>query len=436
MNFKSPRQTLSKAFLKSSITRSEIEKFKQAFTTMFANWMKPKNEEHLKNVVRDFLLDAYYKGRYEINVKDRNDLVIHNGSKTSDSVGVIIEAKSIKNKAEMVSRSDLNKKALQELILYYLRERDDYKNISVKQLIITNAVEWFVFDENDFEKLIFRNTKFIKQYREYKQSGKDTKHFYDSIARPFIETIKEELPYTWFDVSKYETVITNDDQEDDAKLVSLFKLLSPAHILKQSYANDINSLNRNFYNELLHIIGLEEVKEKNKKVIQRKVEGKREPASLLENAINILKYETNVPEAKQYNTALELCITWINRVLFLKLLESQLVKYNKGKKEYQFLNYAKIGDYDTLNRLFFQVLAIRPEDRRPKIQEAYSKVPYLNSSLFEVNELEAKTLKISNLEDTDLLSIHSKTVMKDGKGKKLEGAINPLEYLFRFFGGL
>jgi len=427
-----PRRALSKGYLKSTVTRSEIEQFKSAYSIMIDQLDSNANEEFLKNLVRDFLLNAYYKGKHLINVEGRKDLVIHNGPKAKDSIGVIMEVKSINNRNEMVTKEDLNKKALQELILYYLREREDNKNIYIKHLIITNSIEWFVIDGVEFEKQVFRNVKLIKGYRQFKNSGQDTKFFYTQIAKPFIETIKDDLSYTWFNMVKFKNVIKNEDQIDDSKLISLFKFLSPTHILKQPFGNDSNTLNRNFYNELLHIIGLEEVKIKNKKLIRRKEEAKREPASLVENAINILKYESNVIESQRYDTALELSITWINRILFLKLLESQLVKYHKGDKEYKFLNYEKIKDYDTLNRLFFQVLAIEPQDRRPKIKEAYNKVPYLNSSLFEVNDLEFRTLKISNLEDDNALSIPTKTVLKDSKGKLLKGQLNTLEYLFRF----
>ena len=37
-----------------------------------------------------------------------------------------------------------------------------------------------------------------------------------------------------------------------------------------------------------------------------------------------------------FNVALELVITWINRILFLKLLEAQLLSYHKGNKAYAF----------------------------------------------------------------------------------------------------
>lgn len=429
---KTPRKALSKAYLKAPISRSEIEQFKTAFITLQEKIDVEETEEHLKNNIRDFLLDSYYKGNYAINVKDRKDLVIHNGPKTADDVGVIIEAKSLKNKSEMVSREQLNAKALQELLRYYLNERVDQGNIKLKQLIITNANEWYIFDATQWEQLIYNNKKLVKSYKEYTLSGHSTSHFYTEIAKPFIETIKDQLEYTWFDISKYKTIITNDDLHDDKKLIALFKLLSPTHLLKQPFSNDSNSLNKNFYNELLHIIGLEEVSQKGKKVIQRKAEDKREPASLLENTINILQYETRVPASQHFDTALELCITWINRVLFLKLLESQIVSYQRGDESYRFLDYQRIGNYDALNKLFFQVLAIKPELRRPRVQEEYSKVPYLNSSLFEVSDIEGRTLKISGLEDDGALSIHGYTVLKGDKGKRAKGELPTLAYLFRF----
>ncbi|MDZ7650276.1 MAG: hypothetical protein U5K54_25825 [Cytophagales bacterium] len=66
---------------------------------------------------------------------------------------------------------------------------------------------------------------------------------------------------------KIEKFARNDDPKDDLKLIDLFKILSPAHLLKQPFANDSNSLNTKFYSELLHIIGLEEKKDGGKKLI-------------------------------------------------------------------------------------------------------------------------------------------------------------------------
>jgi hypothetical protein len=214
--------------------------------------------------------------------------------------------------------------------------------------------------------------------------------------------------------------------------------------MKQPFANDSNTLDRNFYHELLHIIGLKEVKKGSQKLIQRAPESERQPGSLLENAITILESEGIIgffnkkeqygaeKQEQLFNIALELVITWINRILFLKLLEAQLVRYHRNDESYKFLNVSTLPDYDALNKLFFQVLAVKPEKRNDKVRDAFSKIPYLNSSLFDPNELEGHTIRISNLEDEYELPYLKQTVLKDNKGKRRTGKQDSLKYLFEF----
>ncbi|MEZ4526740.1 MAG: hypothetical protein R2941_12540 [Desulfobacterales bacterium] len=84
--------------------------------------------------------------------------------------------------------------------------------------------------------------------------------------------------------------------------------------------SDSNSLNRNFYAELLHIMGLAEIRKGGKNLIERKKESERNAGSLLENTIARLDAmnRTDRNQAQLFHAALELVITWINRVLFLK----------------------------------------------------------------------------------------------------------------------
>ena len=133
-----------------------------------------------------------------------------------------------------------------------------------------------------------------------------------------------------------------------------------------------------------------------------------------------------------FTVGLELVITWINRILFLKLLEAQLTAFHKGDNDYSFLNSVKIKDFNELNDLFFQVLACKPDKRNKDIHKSFAKVPYLNSSLFEPTEIEHTILFISNLTDNRKLPVHPFTVLKDDSGKKLTGQINTLKYLFEF----
>jgi len=437
-----PIKALNKAYLKGKVSRDHIELFKNNLQQLLGRINEQESEEHLKNVIADFLKDTWYKEQFEINTKDRNDLVIHTGKTTKEPVGVILEVKKPSNKSEMMTEAKPNAKALQELILYYLRERFDHSNTDIKYLVVTNIYEWYIIDEVWFEKNVFRNNKLKRDYENWKLSGKDTKFFYDSIAKAFLDEVTEEMPAAYFDVRDYQKYVANADKEDDTKLIGLYKILSPAHLLKQPFINDSNSLDTKFYTELLHIIGLEEIKDGGKKLIKRKA--KSDEASLLENTIikledkdalrniNSLSTFGANKEEQLFNVALELCITWINRVLFIKLLEAQLYKYHKGNKDYLFLNSTLVYDFDELSNLFFQVLAEKPGTRRNHIQEKFNKVPYLNSSLFERIELERQTINVSELDNRLQLPLSGSTVLKDDKGKRKTGSLPTLQYLFEF----
>jgi adenine-specific DNA-methyltransferase len=95
--------------------------------------------------------------------------------------------------------------------------------------------------------------------------------------------------------------------------------------------------------------------------------------------------------------ALELSITWINRILFLKLLEAQLITYHRGDKSYEFLNTEKVQNFDALNKPVFPGFGATFRAHTKMVKKAFEKVPYLNSSLFEPSEIEHQTLFISNL---------------------------------------
>ena len=219
--------------------------------------------------------------------------------------------------------------------------------------------------------------------------------------------------------------------EGSKKLLPLYKFLSPETLLAKPFANDSNSLDRNFYAELLHIIGLEEVKEDKggKKVIQRKKPANRDRASLLESAIYQL--EDDFPNKEECEAmALRLCITWVNRLLFLKLVESQILMYQKGDASYRFMSTDKIANFDELNIFFFKVLGKKIEDRDEDVLKRYPNVPYLNSSLFEPTEDE-KHLKIRGIPDAQM-EIFNKTVLKDERGKRAKGTLPNLDYIFKF----
>ena len=251
--------------------------------------------------------------------------------------------------------------------------------------------------------------------------------------------MQAELPFVYLDLNAIEL-----DRLSDRKLNNLYKLFSPVQWLGEQFGNDSNQLNKAFYHELLHIIGLKEVKKGSKKLIDRMPESERSDGSLLENAIEHLdakdklsrfkpgEIEGKTRQEKLFTLGLDLCITWINRILFLKLLEAQLKQYNPERSEFSFLHIGKIKDFDDLDTLFFQVLAKRSADRTERVFQEFGHIPYLNSSLFETTNLEHNGLFISELSDYRKLSVYSKTQLVDPQGKKEKQPLDALSYLFRF----
>lgn len=438
-----PAKKLKASYQRLHIDREKIELFKenikQSFQDIAIADKKKESEEHYKAIVRDFLLDTYYKGNHSINTQGRNDLVIHNGSNATSPVGIIIETKQPNNKAEMISAKNPNSKSFQQLITYFLKERFENKNLEIKHLIISNIYEWYIFDASDFERYFYDNKKIKDSYLDWTNKTSlmsKTDWFYKEVLFPHIEENLEFITCTYFNLKEYQAIIENDPdsyrEEDDEALLDLYKILSPEHLLKKQIVNDSNSLNKQFYAELLHILGLEEVKEGSKKTIKRCA--KPNEGSILENTLAKLKTKArDLSETEIYDTALELTITWLNRILFLKLLEGQLIKYNNNA-DFAFLNYKKIDEYDILEELFFEVLAVNYKDRPDSIQNLYANIPYLNSSLFEETEMERKYFGIGLLKDRLDIPIYSNTVLNpDNNRDKIKGSSKrTLEYLFEF----
>jgi len=223
-----PRKAINKAFLKVKPNRTDIEGFKTHLIQLLDRTNETESEEFHKNLVSDFLKKIYYEPNHFINTKGRNDLVIHNGNKAKSTVGVIIEAKKPTNKAEMLkafakgdtpeqTRAKINVKAFQELVLYYLRERITHKNLELKYVVATNINEWFLFDANVFERQFAQNKAFVKQFNDFENgrlAGKTTDFFYKEIAEPFINDLKQEIEYTFFDIRDYEKPLRNNDPNE------------------------------------------------------------------------------------------------------------------------------------------------------------------------------------------------------------------------------
>lgn len=423
---RTPAKSLDRIYALQPATRDQIEQFKASYRKLLPLINEKESEENVKDHLMDFLKEVYYRDAHVVAPKGKTDFVIHLGKDPTTQAGVLFEVKRPANRGEMVTRQNLNVKAFHELLLYYFQERQRSRNSDIRHCVITNVFEWFIFDAALIDRLFYRNAHLTREYKAWASGQKVSRNndlFYNEIVTPFLAELTDEIPFTYFDIRDYRKVVDDDNTVNDRALLSLYKILSPTHLLKLPAATDSNRLNPRFYSELLHLIGLEEVKEGGKKVIRRKEAARRDEGSLLENTLIELdssgrfyqlhdrsQYGATTDE-QLFNVALELCITWINRILFLKLLESQLVSYQGGNKDYTFLNRETIPDFDELNKLFFRVLARKPSDRQASIQAKFGRVPYLNSSLFETTELENNSIGINQLDNGLRLPLFRNSVL-------------------------
>lgn len=431
-----PDKILRRTHKKQVVSEQNITNLKTNLSNLLEKLKDHNREGKQETDLRDFLKDSFYKNRFYINKKDTADWVIFNDEHGKGKVSVIIEMKSTSAKTEMLTEEEPNVKALHELVLYYLRERIDNNNHEIKHLIATNGLEWYIFNELWFHEHFF-TTAFKKAYKDWYNSGHSTDDFYKLYAKQHIANL--DVEFCKLDLRDYP-------KASNRNLAELYKILSPEHLLKLEIANDANKLNRPFYNELLYILGIEERKapDSNKKIIDRIVPEKRQDGSLIENVINKLNVKDCLRNVKNlesfgetredqlYSVALELCITWLNRILFLKLLESQLVKYHNDDKSFKFLSYDKIHDFDELSELFFEVLAIPTSQRTESVNKKFGQIPYLNSSLFELSDLEKETVSIEDLKDRLEISYFGNSVLVNDNGKPQKGEINTLKYLLGF----
>ena len=460
IKFISPKKSVNSAFLKLPVPVEKMEDFKLSLKNLYSKRNAAQDEEYHKGEIWNFLRKIF-EPDYSVQVNRPIDLAIFNGNTASAKPAVIIEAKSPTNAAEMFSAEHPNVKSLQELVYYFMLEYVHSGNHEIKWLAITNFDEWYFFDVKDFIRYFGNKSKPIyDQFLKFKanqMSGNKTSDFYNEIAKPAIDdflascdinvvrfnledacknVIASPGSKSGINSAKQSNAACHPERsvsgvEGSKKLLPLFKFLSPETLLAKPFANDSNSLDRNFYAELLHIIGLEEVKEEkgSKKVIRRKKPANRDKASLLESAIYQL--EDDFPNKEECEAmALRLCITWVNRLLFLKLVESQILMYQKGDASYRFMSTDKIANFDELNIFFFKVLGKKIEDRDEDVLKRYPNVPYLNSSLFEPTEDE-KHLKIRGIPDAQM-EIFNKTVLKDERGKRAKGTLPNLDYIFKF----
>ncbi len=381
-------------------SKEQLKAFETAFNA-FLETNQQENENHHNDAFNDLLKGVF---KYKVKPTKKIDSAILNDN---NKVEVIIEFKALKNPNEFIKKGDLNVKAFHESLLYYLTERKEGNN-NLKHLILATIKELYIIDADEFE--VFNKDKEIKKAFEncHDKKGNDTrtKAFYD-VCQKRLNELDRSLKYHHIPLKK-------------ENLALIYQALSPNFLLKIPKYSDANTLNKDFYEELLYILGLEEQNEKGKILIK--------PSHTQNSLSDALKGSYNNLDDEE---VMALLIAWNNRILFLRLLESLLISFEHFKKP--FLTTENFNDFNALNTLFFEVLAKKNSERLKEIKEdkILEKIPYLNSSLFDKTPLELKGHEIKLL-DNKKLEIYKNSVLKKHENYQKDKALPLLKYLFTF----
>ncbi len=384
--------------------KETIENFEKEINSLLENAKRKDGEEFQKNEINSFLKNTY---GYHCNTDEKVDSTIYVGKEA----WVLIEVKALNNRNEFPkNRENPISKAFCQMVFYFLKDIEE--NNSLKHAIICNAHEFFLFDCKDllFLKDDKRITKLHKDCTKKEGTDHSTKRFYSDLEEYLKKDFKGELPYTHFNLSSY----------DPKELPLIYQVLSHEVLLKQRKTLDANTLNKDFYEELLYILGLEEQNDKGKILIK--------PSCTQNSLSDALKGSYNNLDDEE---VMALLIAWNNRILFLRLLESLLISFKHF--EDPFLTTENFTDFNALNTLFFEVLAKKNNERLKEIKEdkILEKIPYLNSSLFDQTPLELKGYEIKLLENKKL-EIYKNSVLKKHEDYQKEKALPFLEYFFKF----
>lgn len=337
------------------------QEFKDKLESYKQNYEQNKNQNE-PAIVANALAPLFESLGFQVKFahKHKGNSEIDLALLKDSNVEILIEAKKPDNTAEMFKANKPNCKALHECILYYLRERENglNRNTNIQFIIITDFYQFYLFEAGEFKRYFYDNSKIKKLYKDLESPQnsniKTQEDFYRELKpileKYFVENREGDL----FNIALKGLYF---DLRNDKHLSIAHKILN-RDFLHREYKRDPNALNPRFYKELLHILGLKEFDKGGKITIEfddtQNISFAKHIASKLESQ--------NKPS--DFEAVMSHILIWLNRVLFLKLIEANLLHFNDFNKDLRFLSGTKITSFKHLSHLFFEVLAKDYEARK------------------------------------------------------------------------
>lgn len=404
-------------------------KIKKDYTSIVRKFFDEYNNQNIEgnSDIRSLLEQIGYKdykiieGKSLSIGKGRFDLAL--SMDNNSRYKTIIELKKTDSN-EMIefktNKSDnLYKKALFQAIYYYLSDKNltmyNKEDTEIKYLIITNYNSWYFIKTEDLN--------YLNELKKFPIIDNiTTDEAYQKISN-YLSTLTKENNLFEDDINiNYTSFHLKEIIEDNKKLELFIKFLSPQFLLDNIEIIDKNHITEKFYKELFYIIGL-------------RVGKKKELLQTNDNFSFLALIQEKLPhyleDDEKFDYAMELVLLWVNRVLFIQLYSSILVKYKILNKP--ILNSNTNYTFDNIEILFFNIL--NQKNNRPKVKSElnFNNIPYINSSLFQRAEIEERlNISISNLSSSYTVDIFPTTNIKKSKEFLKKQELNILEYLILF----
>lgn len=173
--------------------KSKFVEFQKSLTRLFTETENAgsQGEEYEKGLLKEFVSDLFRDRKINI-FRSGNwanvDLCVYN---LEDDPEVIFESKALENTSEMLDTTSavgINKKALHEVMLYYFDIKLSKRKNSVKTIIITNNIRWFIIDSVALDSITVQNAQIRKLFLNFDQqkSGRirpKSYDFYSSVKK-------------------------------------------------------------------------------------------------------------------------------------------------------------------------------------------------------------------------------------------------------------
>lgn len=205
-----PKQSLLKGYMKISVSRNEINLFKEKLRFFFNHVNPSESEEFNKNLIMQFLNQTYYaKQDCLVNTYEKTDLAIYEKTTGGEEKPVVLFEFKGPGRPDMISKDNFRQKSIYELVLYYLREEIRNKNHDIKYLVVTDCNQLFIFEKKVFYDLFAKNKQLVNEVMASDTgNGDKTEYIYNNFIAPVVEKVEDGMTCTYMNLQSKDSPLS------------------------------------------------------------------------------------------------------------------------------------------------------------------------------------------------------------------------------------